>query len=179
MVLFKSYDPKVEVNGETVLSVVEGLGAFKQMSLNLLKESGIENPTAGQWYLQQSWLDCFKTISEKLGPATLEKIGDAIPRNAKWPPTVNSIETALGSIDIAYHMNHRNGEIGHYQFKKTGEIAAQILCTNPYPDPFDLGIIGSAAKKFAKPGEKVVVKIDETAPTRTKGAGSTLFIVTW
>ena len=179
MALFKAYDPKVEVNGETVLSVIDGLGSFQQIAMNILKESGIENPTAGQWYLQQSWLDCFKTISEKLGPATLEKIGETIPRNAKWPPMVNSIDTALGSIDMAYHMNHRNGEIGKYQFKKTGETAAEILCTNPYPDPFDHGIISSAAKKFAKPGEKVVVKINEKVPTRTKGAESTLFIVTW
>ena len=179
MAIYKAYDPKVEVNGETVLSVVDGLGSFKQTALNILKESGIENPAAGRWYPQQSWLDCFKIISEKLGPSTLKKIGEAIPRNAKWPPMVNSIETATDSIDIAYHMNHRNGEIGHYQFKKTGERKAQIMCTDPYPDAFDLGIIESAAKKFAKPGENVVVKIDETAPTRTKGAGSTLFILTW
>jgi hypothetical protein len=179
MALFKAYSPKVEVNGETVLSVVDGLGAFKNTAMRLLKESGIDNPTPGQWYLQQNWLDCFRMISEKLGQSTLQLIGEAIPKNAKWPPMVNSIETALGSIDIAYHMNHRNGEIGNYKFQMNGKREATVQCTDPYPDAFDLGIIASAATKFAKPGENVVVKIDETKPTRTKGAESTLYCVTW
>ena len=34
-------------------------------------------------------------------------------------------------------------------------------------------------KNSQSPGEKVVVKTDENLPTRTKGAESTLFIVTW
>jgi hypothetical protein len=179
MVLFKAYDPKVEVNGETVLSVVDGVGSFKTMALKWLKDSGINDPKPGQWYLQQAWLDCFKLISEKLGPASLKKIGEAIPRNAKFPPQVNSVETALGAIDIAYHMNHRNGNIGNYKFSKTGPNSATLVCDNPYPDAFDLGIIESCAEKFKAAGQSVEVKIDESKPTRTKGANSTTYLIKW
>jgi hypothetical protein len=179
MTLFKAYDLKVEVNGETVLSVVDGLGTFKATALKWLKDCGIDTPKPGMWYSQQSWLNCFKLISEKLGPASLKKIGEAIPRNAQWPPQVNSIETALSSIDIAYRMNHRKGNIGNYKFTLTSPDSGIMVCDNPYPDHFDLGIIESAANKFKKAGQVVFVKIDDSKPTRTKGAESTTFNVTW
>ena len=43
MVQFKAFDSKVEVNGQTVLSVVSGMGNFKDIALNVLKENGIDN----------------------------------------------------------------------------------------------------------------------------------------
>ena len=94
-----AYDQKVEVNGETVLSVMDGLGTFKDTAIRMLNESGIENPTPGKWYLQQNWLNFFKALAGKIGPASLKLVGEAIPNNAKWPPMVNSIETALSSIN--------------------------------------------------------------------------------
>lgn len=179
MALFKAYDAKVEVNGETVLSVVKGLASFEDTAMKWLKECGIDNPKPGQWYSQQAWLDCFKRIAEKLGPASLKMIGNAIPKNAQWPPQVNSVETALSSIDIAYHMNHRHGFIGSYKFTKTGTNSGIMFCNNPYPDPFDLGIIAAVAEKFKAPGQVIKVTIDESKLTRTKGADSTIFNINW
>ncbi len=179
MALFVAYDQKVEVNGETVLSVMDGLGTFKDTAIRMLNESGIENPTPGKWYLQQKWLNFFKALSGKIGPSSLKLVGEAIPNNAKWPPMVNSIETALNSINVAYHMNHRNGEIGDYSYEKAGDRKAIIICSNPYPDAFDQGIIESAAKKFSKPNERASVKIDATKETRTKGGNTTTYLVNW
>ncbi|MBN2142317.1 hypothetical protein JW711_03215 [Candidatus Woesearchaeota archaeon] len=193
MALFKAYDAKVEVNGETVLSVVKGMGSMEKMGMEILVAHGINNPKPGMWYSQQSWLDAFKYIANKIGASTLKSIGKAIPENAQWPPSVNNVETALASIDVAYHMNHRIGlkelfdartgqmteGIGHYAFEKTGDRSAKVVCDNPYPDPFDQGIIESAAKKFAQTGEIVIVKIDEMAGTRTKGRDKTTFLITW
>ena len=50
---------------------------------------------------------------------------------------------------MAYHMNHRNGIIGDYKFEKTSDTSAKIICTNPYPDEFDKGIITTMARRFA------------------------------
>jgi hypothetical protein len=181
MALFKAYDPKVEVNGETVLSVVNGVGAFASAAKKVLKDCEIDDPKPGQWYSQQAWLNSFKTIAEKTGKATLKGIGRSIPENAQWPPEVNSIELGLASIDMAYHMNHRNGNIGNYKFTKTSPNSAVMVCDNPYPDYFDMGIIESVCQKFSKPSERVnvKVKIDEAKPSRDKGEQSTTYIVEW
>lgn len=62
-----------------------------------------------------------------------------------------------GTIDPAYRMNHRGGEIGYYRYAKTGERAATLTCENPYPCPFDEGLIEGVAVKFAAPGAWVKV----------------------
>ena len=110
MVQFVAFAPNVEVNGQTVLSVVDGLNPFRMLALRILSGHGIVDPKPGEWYSQQAWLDAFKHISEKVS-ATLYKIGLQIPENADFPPDVDTIEKALASIDVAYHMNHRGGEI--------------------------------------------------------------------
>jgi hypothetical protein len=179
MAQFKAFAPKVEVNGETVLSVVDGMGPFKDTGLKILADQGIQNPQAGHWYSQQAWLDAFQAIAAKIGAGTLLAIGKTIPENAKWPPQVDTIEKALASIDMAYHMNHRGGEIGSYKFELTGPKAGKMVCHNPYPSEFDQGIIYAAARKFAPKGIFPTVKLDETAPTRKTGGEACTFLITW
>ena len=194
MAQFIAFDKQAEVNGETVLSIVSGMEMFKAEALNILKNNGIDNPVPGKWYSQQAWLNAFKSISEKLGFNTLFLIGKKIPENAQWPPFVNSVETALPSIDVAYHMNHRiQGEvlfnpqtgamkegIGHYGFEKTGPRSAKMVCNNPYPCDFDRGIIESAARKF-KPSDAnaLIVKHDDSQPCRKKGKDSCTYLISW
>jgi len=179
MAEFKAFAPKVEVNGETVLSVVQGLGAFRETGLKTLADCGIKDPKPGHWYPQQAWLDAFKVIAGKMGASTLLAIGKTIPANAKWPPQVDTIEKALASIDVAYHMNHRGGDIGYYRFETTGPKSGKMVCQNPYPSAFDQGLVTAVAQRFAPKGVFPSVKLDETAPTRRKGADACTFLVTW
>jgi len=179
MKTFVASSLNVEVNGETIYSVIDGMGVFKSTAIKILGDNGITDPKPGQWYKQQSWLDAFKSISEKVGNSTLNAIGQKIPENAQFPPEINDVHKALSAIDVAYHMNHRNGEIGNYNYEKAGDRSAKIVCTNPYPDEFDKGIIAQMAKKFAPAGANVSVKLDEGSPIRGNGADSTTFVVTW
>ena len=179
MAQFRAFASGVEVNGETVLSVVAGLKGFTDAGLKLLAENGIENPQPGQWYSQQAWLNAFKSIAEGVGPSALKSIGNMIPANAQWPPEVDTIEKGLASIDVAYHINHRGGEIGYYHFESTGFRSGQMVCKNPYPSDFDLGIIEAVARKFAPEGAFVVVRLDEMAPTRKQGADACTYWVSW
>ena len=98
MAQFKAFAPGVEVNGETVLSLVDGMGAFKETGLKILAAHGIADIKPGHWYPQQAWLDAFKDIAGKMGASTLLSIGKTVPANAKWPPHVDSIDKALASI---------------------------------------------------------------------------------
>jgi len=194
MAQFKAFASDIEVNGQTVLSVVSGmatLSTFKEMCLRILASKGIRDPKPDSWYPQQSWLDAFKEISEKIGAMTLNGIGKKIPEAADWPPTVKSLEDALASIDIAYHMNHRiHGQvmfnpttgkmlegIGHYGFEKISDRKVRMVCKNPYPSDFDLGIIESAANKFKPKG--AFVKVTVANDDRKKGGESSTYVVEW
>jgi hypothetical protein len=193
MAQFQAINPNVQVNGQTVLSFVEGLGAMKQLGLKILSENGITEPASDKWYPQQSWLNAFRQISEKVGPRTLYIIGKSIPENAQFPPDIDNIEKALASIDVAYHMNHslhgkplfnqQTGNmqegIGHYSFKKTGDNQAEIVCDNPYPCDFDKGIIDAMAHKFKPANAFVKTTHEESEGCRKKGQNSCRYVVKW
>ena len=180
MKTFQAASPNVEVNGETVFAIIDGMGAFKSKAIGILSENGIVDPKPGMWFKQQDWLNAFKTISEKVGAFTLNTIGQKIPENAQFPPQIAEIHGALSSINQAYHMNHRNGIIGDYNYTKTDEKSGKMVCTNPYPDDFDKGIITTIGRKFLPSGSfSFKVTIDESQPTRGRGDDSTTFIVSW
>jgi hypothetical protein len=192
MTQYVAIDPEMEVNGETVRAIVNGMDD-KRLAYEILEKNGIKDPQPGKWYSQQSWLDAFREIGENVGDDALKKIGNAIPHNAQWPPDVDDVDKALASIDVAYHMNHRKdgvvlfnpetGEmkegIGHYGWDQTGEKEGRMRCDNPYPCPFDLGIIEAAAEKFAK--EKACVQvIHEEGECRNMEKGDCCtYIIKW
>jgi hypothetical protein len=191
---FVAFAPAVEVNGETVFAVVDGMGLFKNRALGILEKNGISRPAPGRWYSQQAWLDSFRQISETIGVMTLFAIGNKIPRNAKFPRDIDTIEKALASIDVAYHMNHRVGGktlfdartgkmdegIGHYGYESAGSKRARMVCHNPYPCDFDRGIIDAMAQRFKPPGCLFVnVKHDEAGPCRKKDGESCTYYVEW
>lgn len=193
MAEFKAFNDIVEVNGQTILSVLNGMKGFESSAKTILLQNGINNPEPNRWYSQQAWLNAFKGISDKIGENTLINIGMMIPENAEWPPDVNSLESAFASIDIAYHMNHRiNGVIlfntetgymldgiGHYYSKKTGDREITITCENPYPCSFDKGIIKSVANKFKPADTKLEFKEDIKAGCRNNGDNKCTYIVSW
>ncbi len=196
---FVPFEKGIEVNGQTVYAIVDGMGDFKQLASKFLLAEGLgERGAAGLatikpegWYSQGAWLRAFENIARQIGDPVLFRIGLAIPKNAKFPPWVVDVESAIRSIDIAYHMNHRrNGEemfnpnegtmregIGHYGCDRVaGRNMIISTCNNPYPCHFDRGIITTMAQKF-QVSAKVVH--DDAAPCRKNGAESCTYIVTW
>ncbi len=166
MAQFKAFENNAEVNGQTVLSIVDGMGTYRETALAILKENGIDSPRKDRWYSQQSWLNAFKKISDSIGKATLFSIGKRMPENAEFPPYVNDLQKALAAIDVAYHMNHRiNGTvmfdpgtgkmlegIGHYKLDRIDDKTYKMVCKNPYPSEFDRGIIDAMANRFKPEG---------------------------
>ena len=116
--------------------------------------------------------NALKQIAYTVGPHTLYNIGTKIPENAIFPPGIDSLEKAFESIDIAYHMNHRGGEIGDYKFYKSTDGRFHYNCTNPYPCEFDRGIIEGLARKFTSEGHFLTVRHDDSAPCRDRGDDS-------
>ncbi len=182
MASFIAFAPNVEVNGETVVSIVNAMAGFEAIAHQLFKKNGLDNIKSGNWYSQQNWLNVFKDIKEKLGDKTLLVIGKAIPENANFPAEIDSLEKALNSINVAYHMNHRGGEIGYYKLVKYSykEKIALMECKNTYPSHFDRGIITAMARKFKPEGAITIdVSLDNTKPTRLKGSDSCTYFIDW
>jgi hypothetical protein len=185
MAQFKAFSPNVEVNGQTVLSVVNGMGAMassKKMALSILESNGIIDPNPDGWYSQKHWLDAFNEISDQVGPRTLFLIGKCIPKNASFPPGIDTLHKALISIDKAYHMNHRGGEIGNYNLTQFDSEARHVtmICTNLYPCDYDCGIIDQMCQEF-KPAGVGLVKVihDDSKSCRKSGEESCTYNITW
>ena len=193
MAQFEAFNKDVEVNAQTVASVVNAMEMGKETRTSILKENNIDLSTQ-KWFKQQDWLNAFRQIAEEIGQMNLFQIGKAIIDNAQFPP-ISGLEEGLRSIDVAYHMNHRlNGKelfnpatgqmeegIGHYQLTEfdTEAKKAVMVCNNPYPSKFDEGIIVQIVRRFkAKPGRESVT-LDPTKPTRTKGADSCTYNISW
>ncbi|MFC1669068.1 hypothetical protein ACFL20_01645 [Spirochaetota bacterium] len=193
---FTTITKGIEVNGATIMSVIKGMGCFASQAKKILENNGLADveDSTEKWYPQQKWLDAFKEISEKTGKSTLFEIGKQIPESAKFPPEVRTVEDALKSIDVAYHMNHRNTNgqplfnpqtgtmlegIGHYDYEENANEnnKAYVTCDNPYPDDFDRGIITAIARKFS--GGMVKVEVANENNSRKNGGNKTKYIVSW
>ncbi len=181
MAEFKAFSPDTEVLGQAVLSIVDGMELFKGRAMRVLAENGISGLQADAWYRQQSVLNAFKTIFEKIGPNTVRTIGRKIPANAPFPPEINTLDIALQSIDVAYKMNHRSsGQVGSYRFVRTNERLARMTCENPYPCEMDLGLIEAMADRF-RPKDAVRLRVDHEpgGPCRHRGDESCQYLITW
>ena len=57
MVQCISFHPNVEVNGETVATIINAFPEYlTDFAIKILFEHGIEDPIPGQWYSQEKWL---------------------------------------------------------------------------------------------------------------------------
>ena len=185
MAQFKSFTPGVEVRGEVIQAFVAGFPPeVKKNGLQILEKHGIHDAGEGEFCPLQSLLDAMQEISDRYSRQMLYRIGTQIAHNAKLPPGLDSLETCLQSIDVAYHMNHRGGDIGEYIFTDLGEEGglrkAKMVCANPYPCAFDRGVVEGFASRFKPPGcRDVLVREDESQPCRRNGAESCTYIISW
>ncbi len=183
MAQFVPFDENVEVWGGVVLSITRSIDRiFEQQMLEILAMFDITDVKEEAWYPQKNLLQALKYISEEIGPNTLFAIGKGITVNAKFPEDITNLKQALESIDVAYHMNHRGGEIGYYKLVEFDEDAkhAVMECYNPYPHYFDKGIITAMARRFAPEDAGFVeVYVDDSRPTRLDGGDTDWFIIKW
>ncbi len=196
---FVPFEEGIEVNGQTVHSVVDGFAVFKKIPSDILLALGIGRRGAdglvtiddGEWIAQDQWLRGFAEIGEAVGTGALYAIGLKIPECALFPPWVNDVHSAIKSIDVAYHLNHRKeGKvmfdpetgamtegIGHYGYTPIpGESRILASCTNPYPCDFDKGILTAMARRFA---QSAWIDHIEPETCRKKGADHCTYLVTW
>lgn len=176
MAEYVAFEPGVEVRGVTILSVTQSLG---DAAIPVMEKHGFYPVQEDGWYNQQAFLDMFREL--KIGSfLNLVAIGMSIPDFAVWPPEITTVHAALSSIDVAYHMNHRNGEIGSYQYTPVGEREGVMVCNNPYPSDFDYGLVYRTVQKFREDRSSgITVKRDDTIPNRKTGDNTCVYHITW
>jgi len=195
---YKAFEAGVEVNGANVNAFVDAFKLFPSVILKCLAKHGIGTMVnknievdSKRWYPQEGWLAAWEEIASSIGPRACYQIGRQVPRHAVFPPSVTDVNSAIASLDIAYHMNHRkNGKImfdpstgqkvkgiGSYGYEAAkGEKRIKSVCENPYPCDFDRGLLTEVAVRFEPQAR---VSHDDGAPCRTKGANSCTYTVTW
>lgn len=185
MAEFKSFSPEVEVTGEVLMAFLAGFPQeFREAGLRILGKHGLSDPEPKHFYPLQSLLDAMKEISDSFTAQMLFRIGEQIALHAVLPPGIDDLQKCLASIDVAYHMNHRGGEIGRYEYAflgtKDGLEQATMTCPNPYPCAFDRGVIEGFARRFKLPElHDVIVRHDDSKPCRRKGDESCTYLVSW
>ena len=171
-------DPKIEVSGAVVLAVVEVMGAFQSVAVSILEKNHIVDPKPYRWYNLRDWLASFDTIIAEVGPNTLLQIGRQVAGTAPIPPHIDSLQKVYSSLDDAYHSQHRGGDIGHYHYISTAELAGTMISTTVYPTAFDRGILSALAERF-EPLSLVDIQLDEQSETRLRGGDSCTFLISW
>lgn len=99
----QSADTSSEVDGVYVRAVVDGVrdatGYFEDRTRRLLAEHGLPaEPVAGETYSLDRFLDLLKTIERDTGPNTLNRIGQAVPKNVTFSRTVTDVPSALREL---------------------------------------------------------------------------------
>jgi hypothetical protein len=180
MALLQAHNQNVEISSVAINSLVNALGPFKNNVRKLLAKQGIEDLTPGKWYPQQAFLDAFKNLPSKVGDQTVIKVGMNLARNLKFPPDIDSIGKALSLMNVAYQEYYRNGDIGNYKFRETGERECTMFCSSPYPCAFDQGVLTEICNRY-KPVDSERVSIEHSSATgcRQTGGLACTYIIRW
>lgn len=180
-----SFSPAAQIRGEEVAAFIAGFPQEVQsIGVRALENHGLSAPKAGDFYPLQKFLDAMKEISDKFSAQMLFRIGEQIARHAAPPPGIDNLPQALSAVDAAYHIHHRGGEIGGYQFKHIGTQdgleKASMICADLNPCAFDLRVIEGFAKRFKPAGSSdIVARHGDTQPCRQKGMESCTYIISW
>ena len=193
---YRAFAPDIEALGAGFLAAMGGFGPLRTIAERMLCRDGLldcDQPGAAiqldAWYPMQAWLDALHEIDRSYGTEILFNIGAEIPNNAVFPSTAIDVHTAVASIDIAYHLNHRrNGRImydpatktmlegiGHYGYERLGDTHILSTCMTPYPCEFDLGIVATMARRF----EPRTIVEHVGAECRRHGAQACTYSLRW
>jgi hypothetical protein len=169
------------VAGPVIETFLIALGAYRARGEKVVARTmrAAHLDTApGRFYPLQNYLDVLAEFQKQFGEGFLQRMGSHIFEKAEFPPGIDSLESALAAIDVAYNMNHENakGKIGGYCWKPNGERDGVMVCDNPYPCSFDVGILETVARRF-QPGATVVHQRKERC--RHVGGESCSYHVEW
>lgn len=180
----------IEVLGHPLLTVTNALGSHSHIVQSLLGKRGIHRIRGDDWYPLEHFIAALNIVASEVGENTMFEMGKKIYEYAAWPSHITDIDGALASVNVAYHMNHRDAAgplydaasgalrspIGGYAYSRTGPRSGVMVSSTPYLSEFDRGIIVGVARRWRPLAAAV---LDPSAPTRKSGGSSCTFLITW
>lgn len=162
----------VEVLGQAVQSIVQGMDVVRARALRMLADNGISPLKPDTWYPLSAVLASFHRIFEQIGPVTVREIGRKIPESAPFPRDIDSLEKALRSLDAAYRMNHRGSEhFGAYRYEPgSTPRSARVVSDTPYPCDMDMGLVEAVAERF-RPSDTLWLRLEHAPGSCRKRGG--------
>jgi hypothetical protein len=199
VVLFKPFEPGIEVSGIAVPSIVDGFSVLKSIPTRIMLAHGLGSLNGsgqwvlerGTWYPQAAWLAALEALYADFGEGVLFQIGQKIPANAVFPPWVKDIHSAIRAVNVAYHANHRKrgvlmfdvatgkmlDGIGHYGYEAIpGRNEILSDCRIPYPIAYAHGVLTTMARKFEA---RATVESVALPSTGSQEPGSCSFRIRW
>jgi hypothetical protein len=180
MSTYTSFDPKVEIIGQNVLSFIQNVEAEAMQPV--LKKHGLLNIQPDTWYPLQDWLDVLSDLSAQSNAMfNMVAIGTAISETALIPPEVAAmpLEQFLFIVDNVYQMQHRNGNPGHIRTERVDDHHIKLTVQVPYPDDLEYGTTYGFVRRFLPKGTQFTVRYDPDVPRREHGGDATIIHVSW
>lgn len=174
-----------ETSGHVVRQVIEGLDDLPddeaERGRAVLADRGFDDPDREAWYSLAAWLDALDAVGAALGDEALTAVGRSVPEGVEWPPDADSAASGFATVNDAYHLNHRGGDVGYYEFVAVDDRERRVVCANPYPCAFDRGIIEGTLRafghEFTYPPMAFVRETGEQC--RAEGGAQCEYRVTW
>lgn len=172
----KVVDPGLETSGRIIKALVEEM---KDIGVRVLKRHGIEDLEDAKWYPMQAVLDSVAEIAEYGGASTLNALGRRAVLVTPLPAHVNSMDSALASLDSMSRQAHRGAGVGYWTYESLGSQSRRLLCTSPFPCDLTLGVVQALAEKMAPAGAEPVVAHEGEPLCRDHGGDSCAYRVDW
>ncbi|HLL00104.1 MAG TPA: hypothetical protein VK539_05925 [Myxococcaceae bacterium] len=174
-------DPtQIEVKGQGLISVVAAMSLIQSHAQNLLAAHGLNPIEPDKWYPMHKVLEAFKVIGERIGPSTMKSISRKVPDYMYLPPSLQTLEQVLSSLDESYRLGHRGkGHIGSYIYESTGSRSGLLTSDSPYPCEMDMGLLETLCERYKPKGSLWVRVAHGAAGCRTKNGASCTYELFW
>ena len=138
-----------QVTGASIINIINGCHPFETKARKILASHNITKIDINEWYDLNKATAAIKEIDKEF-PSMLNEIGKNVPKNSKFPAGIDSFDKALQSLNTAYQMNHRNGDVGNYTVDLDGFGCYRVSCKTKgfYPPNYNLGIIKGLSRRF-------------------------------
>ena len=178
---FECRHDDVEVRGGVVDAFLSAFGPYKARGERVMcRHLGIErvDPSPDTLYPLAEVLRAMSELQDQFGGPFMRKIGAFIFDKAIFPPGIDSVAKGMELLNDAYYANHvhATGKIGGYYWTSGGEREGTMVCDNPYPCAFDIGILDTISKRFAP---TAVVTHEEPELCRHTGGDRCRYHVRW
>lgn len=177
---YEPYEQGIEVTGEAIQAVIDGVGQFSTVSEQTTRSLFVDNglpptPKLNEWYALSTYLDGIDSMVEAFEDTTIERIGKQLTFVVDWPGPRSSVEAAMATLASWFRRTHRGGNAGTIGFERTGPDSGRVRCETPYPCALERGMISGLSSHAGS----ALVTVTEVGHCREEGGDNCVYELSW